>query len=1014
MAGITKMAEVFLEKDELLDVIREQGIAHKKRSDHKLEFKDLMRYRIDKILLVCSFYDYYTIVEDGHLQEALFNEYLELNLHYAPHIKRAYSGQTALKYLEKEEFDLIITTLRLGDINIREFSEKVKEKYPDVPHVLLASQSRELQMLIERSALKDIDKIFIWNGDRKIFLAIIKHYEDRMNADIDCLQFGVTCIILVEDSPVFYSSYLPKIYTEVMNQTQKLIQEGNSTAEKVLRQRARPKIFHAQNYEEAISFFKKYQNSLLGIVTDIKFRKNGKMEEEAGLDLVVEVKKELPHLPMLVQSSQNDKKQKASQLGVAFLDKNSRTLLLELREFMKLNFGFGDFVFRLPDGTEVLRAGNLRDFRDKLKFIPKESLLYHASQNHFSYWMIARTEFELAYKIRPVTISQFSNTDELRFYLINAVTNHLKSEHRGSIAIFSRSDFQEERVFQMIGEGSLGGKARGLAFIDKILKDYLDPDYFPGVTISVPRSIVLGTDIFNHFMEINDLYPKVSRNIPDDQILRSFLHADLPPTVLGDLRAILNKTKYPLAIRSSSLLEDAVYQPFAGVYATVMIPNSSSSFDNRFHNLVQAIKFVYSSTYSKNAKNYIEATGNMIEEEKMGLIIQEVAGRKFDQYYYPHFSGVARSYNYYPFGKATPKDGVVNLALGLGKTIVEGGKSLQYSPVYPAVYPQFGSTKDLFSKSQTEFLAIDLKSDTFIRVPSEDRHLKTLMLRDSEKHGTLQYLASTYSSQNDMVFEGISREGPRILNFAPILKSRVIPLNDIVLLLLKLSEVAMNSPVEIEFAVVLGKEEAMPAQFRFLQVRPMVKQETEIKIDYDKINRENIILKASSALGNGHFKLDHVLFVKPDTFAKNKTRQIANEISDINMKLLKDNKFYILMGPGRWGSTDPWLGIPVNFSDISAAQIIVETALPDMLVDPSQGSHFFQNITSFKIAYFTVKLAQSEKIDYDWLNKQKVEYESEFVKLVKTEDCIHALVNGQSGDGVMLKPNGTEILNKNQ
>ncbi len=993
-----------LPNDELLEVLESNGFVPAGGNGNRLEFKDLMKFRIEKILLVCSFYDYYTIVDDGHLQEALFNEYLELNLYYAPHITRAFSGESARKMLEEDEFDLVIVTLRLGDMELPEFAEEIKSEYPGLPLVLLASHSRELETQIRHGRLDAIDKIFIWSGDRKIFLAIIKQFEDVRNAPHDCLDHGVTTIVLVEDSPTFYSAYLPLIYTEVMKQSQKLIEEGRNSAEKLLRQRARPKILHARNYEEAKEFIETYRDSLLGVITDMKFDIGGRQDPRAGVRLIEETRRNLDKLPILLQTSQIEQKDIAEKYDVAFLDKNSRTLLIELREFMKKNFGFGDFIFRMPDGRKIKSAKNLRELRDNIKYIPVESLLYHARQNHFSHWLIARTQFELAYRIRPVHISQFDNADELRKYLVATLSEQMRSERRGVITVFSRNEYDSSHIFQMIGEGSLGGKARGLAFIDKILKNYLSGDHFPGVEISIPRTIVLGTDVFTQFMENNDLYRTAVQNMPDEQIVREFLRADLPPTVLGDLREILNHARFPIAVRSSSLLEDAVYQPFAGIYATVMIPNSNNNLQVRFHNLVQAIKYVYASTFFRNAKNYIEATGNRIEEEKMGVILQEVVGAFRGNYYYPHFSGVAKSYNYYPFGKAKPKDGVVNLALGLGKTIVDGGVSLQYSPEYPNVYPQFGSRKDLFDKSQTKFWALDMQSDIIRKNPHEDQHLEQLSIQKAEQHEMLNFLASTYSADNDMIYEGITRKGPRILNFAPILKSGVVPLNQILQLLLKMSEVAMNSPAEIEFAVILGRDRPLPAKFGFLQVRPMVKPESNIDIDLGQLENGRIILHSKSALGNGLYELDYILFVKYENFNAAKTRQIGEEINRINLKLLKEKKNYLLIGPGRWGSSDPWLGIPVQFSYISGAQVIVETQMPHMSVDPSQGSHFFHNMTSFKIAYITMERYDHEKdIDWRWINSQPTEYESEFLKLVRTENPIEIKVDGQTGQCVVLK-----------
>lgn len=989
--------------DELTELVTAFGQGGKVTPHYNVEFKDLMRFRIKKILMVCSLYDFYTIVEDGHLQEAIFNEYLELNLHYAPAITRTWTAEHALGLLEEEEFDLIIATLRLGDMELEDFCVSVKSKYPNIPLVLLASQSRELNMLLRRGSLDALDKLFIWSGDRRIFLAMVKLFEDKYNAPVDCHEYGVTSIILVEDSPVYYSAYLPIIYTEVMKQSQQLISKRMNSADKMLRQRARPKILHTETYEQAMEYFKEYKGSLLGIITDMKFDCKGEKNPNAGLRLIEEVRQKSPDLPVLLQSSQAVKKQIADEKDIAFIDKNSRTLLMELRDFMKDNFGFGDFNFRMPDGTNAGRAGNIREMRNMLRYIPIESLLYHSRKNHFSHWFIARTEFELANRVRPVHLNQFKNSEELRHHLVRIINEHLQHEKHGKISVYSRGD-DEGSMFQIIGEGSLGGKARGLAFIDRILKNYLLDDYFPGVEITIPKTMVLGTDVFAQFMELNDLYSVALRNVSDEHIIREFLKADLPPTVLGDIGDILNKVKYPIAVRSSSLLEDAMYQPFAGIYATVMIPNSSPKKEVRFLNLAQAIKFVYASTFFRSAKNYLEATGNRIEEEKMGVILQEMIGEEFDDYFFPNFSGVARSFNYYPFGRAKPKDGIVSLAMGLGKTIVDGDVCIQYSPSYPKVLPQFGTSKDLFKKSQLKYWALDLSSDVVRKKPSEDMHLAKLAVADSIDDNAIRFIASTFDAPNDRFYEGIARKGPRVIDFAPILKSNVFPLNDIVKLMLKMAEVAMNAPVEIEFAVKLGKREPVPAKFGFLQVRPMVKVEGNVQIDFDAIPEENIMLRTNKALGNGKYQISDVLYVRPDNFNAAKTRQIGEEINKVNKKLLGEKRYYLLIGPGRWGSSDPWLGIPVDFSYIAGAQVIVETQLPNMVVDPSQGSHFFQNMTSFKIAYLTVKQNDARShIDWEWLDAQQHEEETKFIRHIALENPLEVQVDGQSGKAVVLK-----------
>jgi CheY-like chemotaxis protein len=990
--------------DEVHGVISRFGMDDSMLTERRLDFKELMRYRINNILLVSSLYDYYTLIEDGQLTEAIFNEYFELNLHYAPHITRVNSGEAALRVLENQDYDLVISMLRLGDMDLASFCKQVERNHPDVPVVLLSFQSAEFDLFMTKTDLSMLENIFVWSGDRKLFLAIIKLLEDARNAYTDCLEYDVRSILLVEDSPWFYSSYLPVIYTELIKQVQMLIEEGKNFADKLLRQRARPKIFLARTYEEARHILDRYGDTLLGVITDMKFSSVGELSSRAGLDLALEARERYPELPILIQSNDSSVREAVEHENMVFVDKNSRMLLQEVSTFMMNNFGFGDFVFRLPDGTEVSRAKNIRELREQLRGIPDESLEYHASRDHFSNWLKARTRFELSRRLKPVKITDFRSIDELRSYLIRAITEHLIKDQQGVIADFSRGEYDPEDTFLRIGGGSLGGKGRGLAFTDKLLRRYMEKDLFPGIRVSIPRTIVLGTDVFTQFVEINNLFPLAVQNLPDREILRAFLHADLPPTVVGDIRAILDKARFPIAVRSSSLLEDAMYQPFAGIYATVMIPNSSPDPDVRFHNLTQAIKYVFASTYFREARNYIEATANRIEEEKMAVIVQEMVGQRHGRYFYPHISGVARSFNYYPFGKATQKDGVVNLALGLGKTIVEGGTSLQYSPAYPTVYPQFGTTRDYFHNSQLKFYALDLGSDIVRRYPREDQNLELLDLSVAEQHGALQFLASTYSGQDDRLYEGTSRPGPRILNFAPILKSHVLPLNDVTRLLVEMCETAVNAPVEIEFAVRLGRERATPAEFSFLQLRPMVKQEGHVQIEPESIPAELTLFRSGQTLGNGVIRLRDVVFVKPEIFDAMRTRDMVREISAVNSDLLRERVPYLLIGPGRWGSSDPSLGIPVNFADISGAKAVAETTLPNMLVDPSQGSHFFQNLTSFRIAYFTLRHYNDQhSIDWDWLRSQNIVSETKYLLHVRTAEDMQMVVDGRSGFGAVLK-----------
>ena len=989
--------------DEVTQLIQLHGVGGTPRT-RQLDFRDLMRFRINNILLVASLYDYYTLVEDGQLAEAIFNEYVELNLHYAPHITRVNSGEAALRLLESQEFDLVISMLRLGDMDLASFCSTVKAQHPDIPMVLLSFQSAEFELFMKSAGPMTFDNVFVWSGDRKLFLALIKLFEDIRNAPVDCLEFGVRSIMLVEDSPWFYSSYLPQMYADLITQVQDLIEEGKNFADKLLRQRARPKIFLARSFDEAVAYYRKYRQTLLGIIADMTLPGGETDEEPAGLRLVRHVRSDNPELPVLVQSSNIELRLTVEQEGMSFVDKNSRMLLQALSDFMKDNFGFGDFIFRMPDGSEVTRARNLRELRERLRLVPDVSLEFHASRDHFSNWLKARTRFELSNRLKPVKVSQFSTIDELRAYLIGAINEQLVQDQKGVISDFARSEYDPEDTFLRIGSGSLGGKGRGLAFTDNLLRKYLEPDHFPGMTIRIPRTIVLGTDVFAEFVAQNDLLALAVQNVSDQEILRAFLHADLPATVLGDLRAILDKARFPLAVRSSSLLEDAMYQPFAGIYATVMIPNSNPDITVRFHNLLQAIKFVFASTYFRQAKNYIEATSNRIEEEKMAVIIQEMVGTKNGRYFYPEISGVARSFNYYPFGKATQKDGVVNLALGLGRTIVEGGTSLQYSPAYPAVYPQFGTTRDLFHNSQLQYFALDLQSDIIRKYPREDQNLALLDLADAEKHGTLRHVASTYSGQEDRLYEGVSRSGPRVLTFAPVLKSEIIPLNQAIRLLVNMCETAVNAPVEIEFAVRLGRETPTPAEFSFLQLRPMVKQEGSISIDLEDLAADDLLFRCEKTLGNGIARLRDVVYVKPESFNAMRTREMVREIAGINDVLLHERRPYLLIGPGRWGSSDPSLGIPVGFGDISGARAIAETTLPNMIIDPSQGSHFFQNLTSFRITYFTLRHYNEEhSIDWDWLSALECVQETAHLRHVRAPEEMMILVDGQTGYGVVLK-----------
>ncbi len=992
------------QRDELRDVLIDNGIDVDDLAPYELDFKDLMRMRVSNILLVSSRYDFYTLVDDGQLTEAIFSEYQDLNLHYAPSITRVHSGEAALQELKEQNFDLVITMMRLGDMKIDSFCESVKKRYPNITVALLANQGRALDVLYSEGNVRAFDQIFTWSGDRRIFLALIKLLEDWMNAPVDCLEWGVRAIILVEDSPQFYSAFLPMIYTELIKQSQRLIEEGKNFGDKLLRQRARPKILHARTWDEAWRYFRRYRQVLLGIITDLKFPIGGVLDERAGLTYIKRIREHEPELPILAQSSKEEFRYQVTELGAAFVNKNSRTLLQELRQFMLENFGFGDFIFRLPGGQEIARAKNLEEFRDRIATVPDKCLVYHASRDHFSNWLMARTKFRLAQEFKPLKVSDFESVEALRTFTLQRLDELATSDERGIIADFSRDDYKAHATFLRVGGGSLGGKARGLAFFDTILKNYIKPSYFPGVNIAIPRSIILCTDVFAEFMANNQLFAVVVENLPDEELLERFLEARFPVSVEQDLRTIVARNPVPLAIRSSSLLEDTLYQPFAGIYATIMIPNSHPDPEVRFRELKQAIKYVYASTYMQGARNYIEATGHRLEEEQMAVIIQHVAGRAYGRHYYPNFSGVARSFNYYPFGDARQSDGIVNLALGLGKTIVDGGVCAQFCPAYPSVMPQFMSRKDYYANSQREFYALDLESDFLSQKVNEEVNLAHLPIKEAERHGTLTHVASTYCAEDDALYEGTFRDGLRVVNFAPILQSELIPLARILRLLMQLCRTAMNCDVEIEFAGTLGERPGDVAGFHFLQVRPMVKEEGTVDLHLEQAEREDILLRSNQVLGNGVYQVHDVVYIKSDAFDGARTREMAREVGRINAALLDAQRPYLLIGPGRWGSADPFLGIPVRFTAISGARAIVESSLPNMLPDPSQGSHFFQNLTSFQIAYFTARhYRDDERIDWDWLNAQEMVAETEFVRHVRVKEPIEIRVDGQTGSGVVFK-----------
>jgi len=963
----------------------------------------LMSYRVRKVLLVASLYDSFILEEEGRLADLLGQIYKQRDLGYVPTLTRVTGGQAALKALDEGNFDMVVTIQRLGDMDPFSFGRAVKDKQPGLPVVVLAYNTPELQRLTEADDGRSVDKIFAWQGDGKIMAGIIQYIEDVKNCDHDTGLVGVPNLLMLEDSVQFYSSYIYLIYEELWNHTSSLLQDNLTFTQRILRQNGRPQVHLAGNYEQAVAIYQRFKDSMLGIFSDIRCPRNGQLDDQAGIDFVKMIRAEQPYLPVMIQSSEDNTRQAAEGLNAAHLLKNSPTLSADFHRILTDHFNFGDLVFRDEHRNEVARVSNIEAFLSVVDSLPLDILSSYYHHGDLKRWLLVRTEFQLAQKISHLAVTDRTDPAELRRAIKDTFLDHYHGMHRGSVFYYSRRFKVNQWHFYRMGGGSMGGKARGLAFIDKVLTANLKEDDFPGVKISIPRTLVLGTDLFDEFIRKNDLFSMALNEKSDIRIANAFLHAELPATIVGDLLDFIRQLKTPLAVRSSSLLEDALYQPFAGIYITKMIPNNEENLDSRFLSLANAIKLVWASTFFQQAKAYIESTNHRVEEEKMAVVIQEVVGQRRNGTFYPDFSGVARSYNYYPVGNAVPEDGVVNVALGLGKTVVDGGASLRFTPAYPRILPQFGTTKDMLNNSQREFYAINLKPLASTAFAEEDQYLLKPDLRQAELDGTLGNLASTYSAQDDRFYDGINHRGPRTISFANILKNEIFPLAPILERLLKLSQEAMGCPIEMEFAANLDARSVMPAEFGFLQVRPLVVGDELVKVDLKGNNFKDALCYSHQVLGNGVNKeLTDLVYVKPETFNAANSQKIAYEIDKFNALLKEENRNYILIGPGRWGSSDPWLGIPVKWNQISRAKTMVEVSLPNMNVDPSQGSHFFQNMTSLRIGYFTVPLnPEHGGMDWSRLDSMPAVGESENVRHLRFAKPLTVMIDGRTGHGVI-------------
>ena len=980
----------------------------------RLYFKDtsfasLMRHRIYNILLYASKYDAFVLEEDGRVDEQIFNEYVSLNLRYPPRFTLVSNEEEANQALQERNYELIISMPSGDSINPFRWAKDVKKTHPDIPIVILTPFSKMVSRRIAKEDLTAIDYVFSWLGNSDLLLAIVKLIEDSMNVEEDVNSVGVQVVLLVEDSIHFYSSLLPHLYKYIFIQSRSFMTEALNEHEQMLRMRGRPKILMARNYEEAMRIYSKYKNNMLGVITDVSFMQNGVKNKKAGIELCREIRKTNKYIPLIVESTDEENHLLADEVKAAFVHKLSKTIMLELREIITNNFGFGDFVFINPHtGEEEARIENLKGLQDIIFTISEDTLYYHVSRNNISRWLSSRAMFPLAEFLSNIHVESQEKTDlpKVRQIIFDAIVNYRRIKNKGVVAVFYRDRFDQYSNFARIGEGSLGGKGRGLAFLDSMIKTNESFNNFENVQIAIPRTVVLCTDNFTEFMEANNLYPIALSDVDDDVILQHFLKANLPRRIVADLYAFLGAINSPIAVRSSSLLEDSHYQPFAGIYSTYMVPYDDTSKTNMLRMIVEAVKAVYASVFYHSSKSYMTATKNVIDEEKMAIVLQETCGNYYGKLFYPSFSGVARSLNFYPIGAEKAEEGIANVAMGLGKYIVDGGVTLRFSPYHPNNILQTSTLDLALHETQTSFNALDASEKNFIPQLDEGFNLLKIRVQDAEKDGTLKYLASTYNPSDQVIYDSLYEGGRKLITFANILQHKVFPLAEILQEVLRVSQIEMGRPVEIEFAVNLDYSANPIHSFYLLQIRPIVDSKETISEDIGAIPETDTIISCNSALGHGIINdVFDILYVKPEAFSASKNQQIMYEIEKVNKNMEIENRHYLLIGPGRWGSSDPWLGIPVKWQNISNARLIVESGLSNYRIDPSQGTHFFQNLTSFGVFYFTINPYQKDgSFDIDYLNAQPAVHESEYIRQVRFENPIVVKVDGRKSKGVIMKP----------
>ncbi len=993
--------ESFKDSRELLQIF-----LNKQTADKNI-FHDLMRFKVQEILLVATLYDTFILENEDRFFEQAMGEIYHLSLSSLPRITGVTSPQAAMQILKERKFDFVVLMAGLDTKGSIRLSQRIKKRYPDMQIMFLLNNNSKIGLFENyETKIPSIDRLFIWNGDSKIFFAMVKLLEDRINIENDTKIGLVRTILLVEDSSRYYSRYLPMLYTLVLEQTQDLISEANTNElDKISRMRARTKIILATNYEEALAYFMKYQNYMACVISDVKFSRAGKVDETAGVTFLKFVHSHKSDLPTILQSSDTGHAEAAVKLKSTFMNKNSDTLLQDLKTFITYSLGFGQFVYRDNEGRKIAVAKSMKDFEKQLRLIPDESILYHALKNHFSLWLMARGEIMLAKIINPIKASDFNSPKELREYILDVIQNYRIDIDKGKLVNFDESAILDWRNIVSFGTGSLGGKGRGLAFISTLINNLDFSEIIPEIFIRNPRTAIIGTDEYEIFMERNNLLQQVLQEEDYTKVRSLFLNGELSYELKKKLKVFVKLINKPLAVRSSSLFEDSLLHPFAGVFETYMLPNSNTDFHVRYKQLQDAIKMVYASIFSSQSRTYFEAVNYRIEEEKMAVIIQEMVGDYYGEYYYPHISGTAQSYNFYPVSHMEPEDGFAVIALGLGRYVVEGEKSWRFCPKYPNV--QISSIKDIIKSSQVKFYATNVAKTSLVVQEGEAAGLIKLDISVAEKHGSIKHLASVYNPDNDSLSPGLDTYGPRVMNFANILQYNYIPLAKTVEVILDMVKEALGTPIEIEYAVDLNRDAKFRASFYLLQIKPMVGKEADYNIELGEVDPVNSILYAEKSLGNGRIKcIQDVIFIEPSRFTKLETEVMAAEIHELNQLMRQKNVNYVLIGPGRWGTKDKFIGIPVTWSQITNAKVIVETELEDFPLDASLGSHFFHNVTSMNVGYFSVHAGGKNFLNYDILNQQEVVHNKKFFKHVRFARPLNIVTDGKKRQSIISLSNG--------